>query len=193
MKALRARVASHTQSEVGLVAEVQHHTAALAAAASRLAHVREELAKATAELADLSGPEAAREPPRDDRDGLLAPALLQAFAPLKEYAHQVMQAPTGHLPNLMALQDALEVMQAQAAAAAQAARVEEHKRAQDAEYAILMGLQPEGEGTPSEAAAAKKAKPSEQAAAADEVMDLDGHGGSPSDARGSASPGRGAG
>ena len=56
-----------------------------------------------------------------------------------------------------------------------------------------MGLQPEGEGTPSEAAAAKKAKPSEQAAAADEAMDLDGFAGSLSDARGSDSPGRGAG
>ena len=104
-----------------------------------------------------------------------------------------MQAPAGHLSSLLSLQEALNTLQAHTAAAAQAARVEEHKRARDAEYAIALGLQPEGEGTPSEAAAAKKAKPSEQAAAADEAMGLDGFAGSLSDTRGSDSPGRGAG
>ena len=103
-----------------------------------------------------------------------------------------MQAPAGHLQNLTSLQDALAILGAQAAAAAQAARVEEHKRAREAEYAALMGLTPP-EDAGSEAAAPKKAKPSEQAAAADEAMDFEEPEATLLGAPGSASPGRGAG
>ena len=96
------------------------------------------------------------------------------------------------MQNLMSLQEALADLGAQAAAAAQAARVEEHKRAREAEYAALMGLPPL-EDAGSEAAALKKAKPSGQAAAADEAMGFEEPEATPLGAPGSASPGRGAG
>ena len=86
------------------------------------------------------------------------------------------------------------MLHAQAVAAAQAARVEEHKRARDAEYAIMMGVtQPEAEE--SEAAAPKKAKPSDLAAAAEAFMEVEPGQPDPcpSGPAGTAPPGRGTG
>ena len=105
-----------------------------------------------------------------------------------------MLAPAGHRHNLLSLQEALTMLHAQAAAAAQAARAEEHKRARGAEYAIMLGiLQTDAEG--SEAAAPKKATPSTLAAAADADMEIEPGQPDPSPPgpEGTASPGRGSG
>ena len=83
-----------------------------------------------------------------------------------------MLAPAGHLQNLRSLQEALAVLHAQAVAAAQAARVEEHKRARDAEYAI-MTVESQTDAGGSEAAAPKKAKPAGTATAAGAGMEVE--------------------
>ena len=156
---------------------------------------KRELAKAAAELAECAAPEAAaRACGHDDQDGVMPPDLMAAFSPLNAYAQQVMLAPAGHLQNLLSLQEALTMLHAQAVAAAQAARVEEHKRARDAEHPIVMSVaQPEAEG--SEAAAPKKAKPSDLAAGAEASMEVEPGQPDPcpSGPAGTASPGRGTG
>ena len=84
VKALRARVASHTQSEAGITLETQQLTLALAAATTRLCVVKEELAKAKTDLEEHAVPEAAaRERDHDDAEGKAAPDLLAAFTPLR--------------------------------------------------------------------------------------------------------------